>query len=67
MVVEKYEREAEQIAKRFYHKDWAKVSGNLRQQIYQMAVEVVSKRESSQMDRFFSGLNREPEDYPDKR
>ena len=52
MVVEKYEREAEWIAKKLYHKDWEKLSGNLREQIYEMAVEIVGKRERGEIGQF---------------
>lgn len=43
-MTEEYEREAEQIARRFYRKDWQKLSGKLREEIYQMAIESVNRQ-----------------------
>jgi len=45
MLIEKYEQEAEWIARRYYLKDWRKLSGKLREDIYQMAVEIVNNRD----------------------
>jgi len=45
MLTEKYEQEAERIAKTYYRKDWHKLSGKLREDIYQMAVEIVNNRD----------------------
>ena len=41
-----YEREARYIAKKYYKKDWDKVTGKLRDEIYQMAVITVDMQQS---------------------
>jgi hypothetical protein len=46
MITEKYQREAEWIAIKFYKKDWHKLSDKLRQEIYEMAVESVNKQKT---------------------
>ena len=57
MANEKYEREAERIARRFYSKDWHKLSGRLREEIYQMAVDSVNWQEGTGMDLVQQGEN----------
>ena len=44
VMAEKYEQEAKRIARKFYGKDWQRLSGRLRQEIYQMAVSSVNSQ-----------------------
>ena len=46
-----YEREAKYIAQKYYKKDWDKLKGKLREDIYFMAILTVDSRQTSSTEK----------------